>query len=477
MHRRNFLKYSGTSALATLATASAASAAREAGRMGPLRPHRLNPRYFADGSGTAILLTGAHTWNNLVDMGPSDPPEPFDFAGYLKFLQRYGHNFIRLWAWESTTWDTRANGRWGHGLMHVAPHPWPRTGPGRALDGKSKFDLSRFNEDYFARLRSRIQQARDAGIYVSVMLFEGWALTHGNLRRSAEPGWAWRSHPFHPANNINGVDAGDPDNPLVGRPHRLGQPRVNEIQQAYIRRVVETVADLDNVLFEVINEGGDRAWDWWVVRTVRAWEASKGKRHPIGITGHGAEPLASMLASPADWVSPGSRDGYREDPPAWHQTKVSLLDTDHIWGIGGSLRWVWNAFTRGHNPLFMDPYDGRVLGDPSDPRWERIRKAMGYVRALSLRTDLARLTPHDKLADTGHCLADPGTTYIVYSGDRQTFTVDLSDATGHLTGEWVNGRTGQTVGMVTVRGGARAHFRAPVRSDAVLFLRVKRSGR
>lgn len=33
---------------------------------GPLRPHPHNPRYFTDGSGKAIYLTGAHTWNNLV---------------------------------------------------------------------------------------------------------------------------------------------------------------------------------------------------------------------------------------------------------------------------------------------------------------------------------------------------------------------------------------------------------------------------
>jgi hypothetical protein len=86
---------------------------------GPLRVHAENPRYFtdgtraADGSLRAVYLTGAHTWNSLVDMGRSDPPEPFDFDRYLAFLERHHHNFIRLWAWDSTVWDTRANGRLG----------------------------------------------------------------------------------------------------------------------------------------------------------------------------------------------------------------------------------------------------------------------------------------------------------------------------------------------------------------------------
>ena len=70
---------------------------------GPLRVCTENPRYFADDSGEAIYLTGAHTWANLVDMSPSDPPAPFDFEAYLDWLAGYRHNFIRLWAWELFT--------------------------------------------------------------------------------------------------------------------------------------------------------------------------------------------------------------------------------------------------------------------------------------------------------------------------------------------------------------------------------------
>src|SRR5678815_18433 len=36
---------------------------------GPLRVHPTNPRYFTDGSGKAIYLTGSHTWNNFQDGG------------------------------------------------------------------------------------------------------------------------------------------------------------------------------------------------------------------------------------------------------------------------------------------------------------------------------------------------------------------------------------------------------------------------
>jgi len=49
-------------------------------------------------------------------------------------------------------------------------------GPGKALDGKLKFDLARFQQAYFDRLRRRVAAAGKRGIYVSVMLFQGFSI-------------------------------------------------------------------------------------------------------------------------------------------------------------------------------------------------------------------------------------------------------------------------------------------------------------
>jgi len=439
---------------------------------GQLRVHPTNPRYFTDDSGDVIYLTGSHMWNNLVDMGKSDPPEPFDFPGYLDFLQRYGHNFIRLWAWDSVAWDTLANGSvLGKNFVHnAAPQPWARTGPGNALDGKPKFDLTKLNPDYFQRLRERVMAAGERGIYVSVMLFEGWGLYHGNKGRQAPEGWAWKNHPFHPDNNINGVGADLNGNDSTPKVHALTNPEVTAMQEAYIRKVVDTVNDLDNVLYEVINEGGDKDWDWWVVNTVHDHEKTKSKRHPVGITGHGAERLPSMLASPADWVSPGRTDGYAEEPPAWDGKKVSLLDTDHVWGIGGNHAWVWKSFVRGHNPLFMDPYDGEVLGERFDPKFELLRLNLGHTMRYAKKMNMAEMIPRNDLASTKYCLANPGKEYLVYLPDGDKVTVDLSGAKGQFTVEWFNPREGTATGGGMSAGGGKVDLTVPFGSDAVLYL-------
>ncbi|MCI0458703.1 MAG: DUF6298 domain-containing protein [Gemmataceae bacterium] len=451
----------------------------EKGLTGPLRVHPTNPRYFTDGVKTpdgslrAIYLTGAHTWNNLVDMGRSDPPERFDFEAYLDFLKRYGHNFIRLWTWDSVTWNTRANGALGKDFVHqVAPLPWARTGSGKALDGKPRFDLTKFDPVYFERLRERVRAAGRHGIYVSVMLFEGWGLRHGNRGRAAPDGWAWRGHPFHPDNNSNGINADVNGDGTGVEVHSLASPAVTKLQETYIRKVVDTVNDLDNVLYEVINEGGQQEWDWWVVQTVHAYERTKPKQHPVGITGHGAERLASMLASPADWISPGRVDGYGEDPPAWEGKKVSLLDTDHIWGVGGNAAWVWKSFLRGHQPIFMDPYDGSVLGKAADPRWEPVRRALGQTRRKAERMNLAALTPRGDLASSGYCLANPAKAFLVYLPAGGSVTVDLAAAKGELAVEWFDPDKDRTIPAGTVPGGARREFKAPFAGAAILALAV-----
>ncbi len=476
MRRREFMttgvQIAAMAASVGLAVAEEDGPALPRSAMGPLRVHLSNPRYFCDREGRPLLLVGTHTWNNLVDMGRGDPPEAFDFAAYLDFLHRYGHNFIRLWTWDSVTWDTRANGRLGKDFVHhVAPLPWARTGPGVALDGKPKFDLTQFDAAYFTRLRDRVRDAGRRGIYVSVMLFEGWGLMHGNVGRAAPAGWAWRGHPFHRENNTNEIGVGVAGDTNRGQVHSLRHPRANELQAAYIRKVVDTVNDLDNVLYEVINEGGEPEWDWWVVETLKAHERNKPRQHPVGITGHGAEPISSMLRSPADWISPGRRDGFADDPPAWDGKKVSLLDTDHVWGVGGNSAWVWKSFLRGHNPIFMDPYDGRVLGNRFDPQWEPIRRSMGYARSLAQRVDLASLAPHGSLASSQYCLADLGREYLVYAPQGNAISVDVSDTQTELAVEWTDCTTGQSVSSSAVEGGAHREFTPPFSTDTVLHLK------
>ena len=207
---------------------------------GPLRVSEKNPRYFTDDRGDAIYLTGSHTWNNLVEMKSADGQADFDYIAYVKWMKKSNFNFMRLWAWEILNWDTRKNQVNNPQTLTVYPHRWSRTGPGNAIDGKPKFDLTKLNDAYVKRLRERIEMAGEYGIYLSIMLFEGWGLQFAPN--------AYENHPFHPVNNINGI-VGDIDGDGKGLEiHSLANSDVLAIQKEYVKRVIDLVNEFDNVL-------------------------------------------------------------------------------------------------------------------------------------------------------------------------------------------------------------------------------------
>ena len=450
--------------------------------MNLLTVHPTNPRYFTDGSGRVVYLTGSHCWANLQDQGlvarPSDSPPPWDWAGYLELLEQHHHNFIRLWAWEQAAWVS-----WTTEKVVFDPMPYQRTGPGMALDDRPRFDLQQFNQAYFDRLRARVIEAGERGIYVGIMLFEGFSPMKKDLagRKTNQPGNPWLGHPFHRENNINGVDADANDNGQGEEVHSLHVPAVTRLQEAYVRKVVDSVNDLDNVLYEVTNESPieGRDWQYHVVRYLKEYEAGKPKQHPAGITAFYAGREGSMdalLASPADWISPqseGNRYDYRNDLPAADGQKVMLIDTDHIFGVGGDDSWVWKSFCRGMNPIYMDPFgeSARISYAKATDIYERARQAMGQTRRYAEQMNLATMTPQNGLASTSYCLAAPGAEYLAFQPEGGPFTVDLTDCAGALSVEWLDPATSATTSGASVNGGTSETFAPPFQGTAVLYLR------
>jgi hypothetical protein len=436
---------------------------------GPLRVCKENPRYFADPSGQVVYLTGSHHWYNLVDMGPTDPPPPLDYPQYLDWMAEYKHNFMRLWTWELTTWNTQGNNAIHRGentFHHVAPLPWQRTGPGKALDGKPKFNISQFDPEYFRRLRARTIAAGEKGIYVAVMLFEGWGV------QRIEKGF--QAHPFHKDNNINQID-GDHNGDGKGlEVHELVTPQITRIQEAYVRKVIDTINDLDNVLYEISNENhpASTPWQYHMIDFIHTYEKTKPKQHPVGMTFQfkgGSNQI--LFDSPADWISPNNQDGYRDNPPAGDGSKVVITDTDHLWGIGGNRAWVWKSFCRGLNPIFMDPYDGLVLGKKFDPRWEPVRRSMGYTLRLAQRLDLTTMVPRNRLASSTYCLAEVGKKYVVYLPKGKQVTVDLTGHVGPFKVHWLDLSQGTRQRGEAVQGGKKMTLTSPLgKQDAVLVL-------
>jgi hypothetical protein len=497
------------------------------GTSGPLMVSEANSRYFTVASSSdteqrAVYLTGSHIWNNFHDgMGPGsdcpETPEQFDYDAYLKFLKEHGHNFIRLWRWEQ--FKSQAAGGGYH--LCMTPQPWQRTGHGAAKDGKPKFDLESFDQAYFDRLRHRVIAAGSKGIYVAVMFFDGFALHLSPAPDNVE------GHPFYSANNINGVGITS----IVDYQVLPLSPRVQALQAAYIHKVIDTLHDLPNVLWEVANEssgggtvdkqfaealglgdspvwGDSTQWQYWVIDVVKQYEQEKGyDTHPIGMTMQ--FPVAEqtkvndpLFNSRADWISPGYDDAifaggghpnapgapqshWLENPPASDGRKVIITDTDHYAPGKGDALWAWKSFLRGHHPILMDfgiiagvnppAPSADSSGVPSYEAFESARYAMGDTLRFAQRMKLLAMEPRGHFSSTGYVLANPNQEYIVLqlSETADSFTVTLGAGTYSV--EWfnVNRRETKEGGSLTVEGAGSTNFTPPFvgMGPAVLYLK------
>jgi Family of unknown function (DUF6298) len=491
---------------------------------GPLVVSQANPRYFTvalgERAGQAVYLTVAHLEQLPRRHGSGVGVRRYPGTDGLRCVSGLppgarGHTFIRLWRWEQVT--SQAAG--GEFHLCMTPQPWARTGPGDARDGKPKFDLTRFDPEFFDRLRARVIAAGERGIYVAVMFFDGWA-----IHLSPAPDHV-QGHPFHANNNVNGVGVES----IVDYQVLPLDPKTQQLQEAYLRRVVDTVHDLPNVLYEVANEssgggsvdaqfaaalgltgtpdwGDSTEWQYWVIDWVTRYTDERGyDRHPVGMTMQFPVPDQTrvnqpLLASRAEWISPGYDDEifaagghpmmpgspqsrWLEDPPPADGGKVIITDTDHYApGLGDAL-WAWKSFLRGHHPILMDfgiiegvePPD-RPAGDPTSfEAFEPARWAMGDTARLAQRLDLIRMQPRGELSSTGYVLANEGSEYVVLQPTATADPFTLMLEPGTYQAEWFSVEARDTVPGDTVSVDTRTAlaFHPPNRPNqhAVLVLR------
>lgn len=463
---------------------------------GPLRKCPENPRYFTDDTGKAVYLTGSHTWNVFQDhMNEKGEIEaPFDYPAYLDFMVEHNHNFLRFWSREQ-----------GFGPPFGGKtYPVAYCQAGTAEDGHPLFDLTKLNPEYFSRLRERVVLAAEKGIYVSVMLFDGWGVD----TRSGKP---FVGHPYNKDNNINGIDGNPPQtmgtalsgendkNPFVPEEHiivqTLGDERITKLQKAYVKRVIETLNDCDNVMYEICNEGlrWTRYWQYVMVDFIHETEKDMPKQHPVWMSHLVTAQNEALLVSHAEAISPGeeSTDGpYCIDPPAADGRQVVIADTDHLGGIWGTPQWVWKSFLRGINPIFMDTYnmdDRRNEGVSSGPlkmlfgrmqyglpeNWqEPVRRAMGQTRSFAQRMDLTHMAPAGtQISSTGYCLANHGEEYLVYQPQSGQFKLKLYGAEGPFSVEWFSPHSGETAAGEAFTGGTAIDFTPPFSGEVVLYLK------
>jgi hypothetical protein len=468
----------------------------------PIQLHPANPHYFLWRGKPTVLLTSGEHYGMVVN-------RDLDWRRYLETLRSDGLNYTRVFA---GAYVEKA-GAFGIARNNLAPDqgkflaPWARSAVAGYAGGGNKFDLTRWNPDYFARLTDFTREAGQRGIVVEVTLFS-----------SIYNDEQWSVNAFNPSNNVNGTRLTD-----WRRLHTRTNDGVLGLQEAYVRQVVRALNSFDNVFYEIQNEPwsdhhvmGDSLnpyltdkpefpnaveittptsleWQAAVAAWITREEATMPQRHLI------AQNVANFrLPVRETEIAPGVGilNFHYAFPEAvtWNYGLGRLIGYDESGFAGGAdetyRREAWSFLLAGgglfnHLDYSFTPgaEDGSDIAPNGpgggSPALRRQLKALGeFIRSfnfVALRPDpqVVRKSP----GVVSRVLSQPGVAYALYLRGRSPCSIELELPAGAYRADWVETASGRTLRSETFvhRGGARPLASPPFQDD--LALRLFRTGR
>jgi hypothetical protein len=132
----------------------------------PLKLHPQNPHYFLFRGKPTILITSGEHYGAVLNLD-------FDYVKYLTTLRTDGLNHTRTWVGTYR----EIPGSFGITDNTLAPLPgryvcpWARSAEPGYSQGGNKFDLTKWDEAYFTRLKDFLGQASRHGIVVEMNLW------------------------------------------------------------------------------------------------------------------------------------------------------------------------------------------------------------------------------------------------------------------------------------------------------------------
>ena len=220
----------------------------------PISLHPDNPHYFLFRGKPTVLITSGEHYGAVMNLD-------FDYKTYLETLRKEGLNHTRLFSGTYRERLDQPRPRIVPNTLAPLPHryliPWARSDVPGYFDGGNKFDLAKWDEAYFKRLKDFMTLASRSGVVVEFTFF-GPPLD--NEQR-------WKLFPLNAINNVNGVGKGA-SNELYTLKHK----DLVDVQEVLVRKVVGELRGFDNLFYEVCNEadygGVTKEWERHIVDTI-----------------------------------------------------------------------------------------------------------------------------------------------------------------------------------------------------------------
>jgi hypothetical protein len=421
-----------------------------------IRPWSVDTRYWQY-RGEPLLLLGGSWQDNLFN-------HPQGLEEHLDVLRSVGGNYVR---------NTMSHRNVGNVFAY-------------AQDEEGRFDLDRFNDEYWRRFERFLELTYARDIIVQIEIFDPWDkyVDHQSLG-------GWSRHPFNPTNNVNYTpeESGFPtyiDYSPTGTPSPHPFFRTvpalddNELilryQEAFVDKMLSYSLRYPNILYCIHNETGEKVefGDYWAAFLRRRADAlgvpihvtdmrrNEAVRAPDHAHIYDHPELYTFVDISQNNAFPGLGQGHY-DNILWVRDRISerprpINNNKNYGGFRhgddesiarmGRMIFAGAASARFHRPHPLeDPaemYSESEFGLGLSPR------AQALIRSLRMATDeldVVRTEPRndllgDREENEAYLLANPGSRYAIYFPNGGSVTANLYGA-DTFQYRWINLEQGE----------------------------------
>lgn len=448
-----------------------------------------------------ILITSAEHYGAVINLD-------FDYVKYLDALKAYGMNYTRIYpgaVLELVDEYLKANTLGPNPQRTIVP--WARSGAPGHVYGGHKFDLDKWDPEYFARLKDFIAKAAERGIVVEICFFNSEYVVN------------WPVSPLYYENNIQGVGRCDFEDFQTLRHADLVRR-----QSEYVSKIAREVNGFDNVILEVCDEPSNFTahvdagpWVGHLLQVIHDTEETLPKKHltaqevegPLGGPVDFSEsPLLSVIVGQYVWGGDADSDqmgGMKGlDYEYGHNKPIELNETayyptwyDHTDPVAASRVEAWE-FMVGGGSSFNHLNARFTAEDPAGntPDNAQIMAALRNLKSFIYSFDFVKMRAGanflvSSVPASAYCrgMSQPGEQYSLYhhhselSGDQmyyvvkpghyhETLVLDLPGGT--YREDWVDPASGSVISSATfMHQGGKKNLDTPEHTVDIA-LRIKR---
>lgn len=463
--------------LAVVCVMAIVSISPGAPRTEPIRLHPANPHYFLWRDRPTILITSAEHYGVVLNRA-------FNYTKYLDTLGANGFNLTRTFSGAYC----EPVGAFKIARNTLAPAtgelicPWARSNVPGYANGGNKFDLTRWDEKYFERLCDFVAQAGRRGIVVEFVLFCPFYKDS-----------MWQLSPMKATNNVNGI--GSMERTEV---YTLKDRDLLAVQEAMVRKIVETLKDFDNVYFEICNEpyfgGVTMAWQRHIAEAIARAESGGEHKHLI------AQNIANkskVIENPSPHVSIFNFH-YAKPPEAvaqnyhWDRAigddETGFAGDDRVkpyrlegWDFiiaGGA---VYDNLDYSYAVNYEDgTADINAPGGGGPELWQQLRILKDFINGfdfVAMKPDNSIIAGGLPQGTTARALVEPGRACAIYVNGNNLKGLSVDLPAGPYRAEWIDTKTGEIARAESFEheGGPKTLTSPPYTDDVAL--RIRRSGK